>query len=101
MKRQLFLLAAGLAVSLAAVAGSPRYALDVKGLACPFCAYGIEKHLRNLEGVETVEVDVAGGRVLVTMTGDGELMRERAEQAVDRAGHAGGFRETGRQLDRR
>lgn len=86
MKRQLLLLTVGLALSLAALAGSPRYALGVKGLACPFCAYGIEKHLRKLEGVEAVEVDVAGGRVLVTMDGDADLTRERAEQAVDRAG---------------
>lgn len=86
MKRQLVLLAAALVFSLAALAAGPRYALEVNGLACPFCAYGIEKHLNKLEGVETVEVDVAGGRVLVTMAGDAELTRERAGQAVDRAG---------------
>lgn len=86
MKRRLILLAVGLALSLAALAGGPRYALGVKGLACPFCSYGIEKRLLKLEGVEAVEVDVAGGRVLVTMAGDAELTRERAGRAVDRAG---------------
>lgn len=86
MKRQWVLLAAGLAFSLAALAGGPRYALEVQGLACPFCAYGIEKHLQQLDGVEAVETDIAGGRVLVTMAGDAELTRENAEQAVDRAG---------------
>lgn len=86
MKRQLVLLAAALVFSLSASAGGLQYALGVKGLACPFCAYGIEKHLNGLEGVETVAVNVADGRVLVTMAGDAELSREKAEQAVDRAG---------------
>ena len=34
------------------------YEIRVAGLACPFCAYGIEKHLRKIEGVEQIEVDV-------------------------------------------
>lgn len=40
----------GMAVSLlmataAALAAGPSYRLAVDGLACPFCAYGIEKKL--------------------------------------------------------
>lgn len=69
-----------------ALAEAPRYALDVKGLACPFCAYGIEKHLNKLEGVGKVEVDIENGRVLVTMEDEAALTRDRAARAVDKAG---------------
>lgn len=80
------ILLAGLTLSLAALAGSPQYALGVNGLACPFCAYGIEKHLQKVEGVDAVEVDIKSGRVLVTMQENTSLTRERAENAIDRAG---------------
>lgn len=79
-------LLAGLALSLAALAGGPQYALGVKGLACPFCAYGIEKQLNQIDGVDAVEVDVETGRVLVTMEEGASLSRERAGQAVNDAG---------------
>lgn len=62
------------------------YALEVAGLACPFCAYGIEKRLGKLDGVDGVEVDIAGGRALVTMRPGASLTRERAAAAVDEAG---------------
>lgn len=85
MKRLTALLA-GLLLSLTALAAGPQYALEVKGLACPFCAYGIEKRLNKMEGVEEVEVDVAGGRVVVTMKKGATLTREKADKAVDEAG---------------
>ena len=48
-------MAAGMLVALflatTALAGQPRYNLSVDGLACPFCAYGIEKELAGLDGV--------------------------------------------------
>lgn len=62
MKRLTALLA-GLLLSLTALAAGPQYALEVKGLACPFCAYGIEKRLNKMEGVEEVEIDVGGSRL--------------------------------------
>ena len=34
----------------AASAGSATYSLEVDGLACPFCAYGIEKKLSAIDG---------------------------------------------------
>ena len=39
-----------IALSAAAMAASPAYRLLVDGLACPFCAYGIEKKLSAIEG---------------------------------------------------
>lgn len=43
------------------LAGGDRYQLQVDGLACPFCAYGIEKKLSRLEGIEQVTTNVANG----------------------------------------
>lgn len=79
-------------VSTAALAAGPSYQINVDGLACPFCAYGIEKQLGKIEGVRTIETDIEAGRVIVTMDDGHTLDESRAEQAVDRAGFTlGGF----------
>lgn len=80
------MLAALIAVSAGPSIAGPRYALEVDGLACPFCAYGIEKQLGRIDGVEVLETDIASGTVVVTMT-DGAILEEsRAREAVEAAG---------------
>ena len=68
-----------------AVAGE-RYVLGVDGLACPFCAYGVEKQLTRVEGVETVETDVKAGQVVVTLRDGATLDEARARAAVEASG---------------
>ena len=83
-----FLLIPLLAVVLGtpAFAGSNQYTLAVDGLACPFCAYGIEKRLSAIEGVESIETDVKSGQVIVTLAEGKTLSEEVARQAVKDAG---------------
>ncbi len=87
-----FLHRTGLALGLmmfaapAAVADSHVYKLYVDGLACPFCAYGVEKKVGAMEGVETVEIDIESGLVGVTVADDATLDEATAKQAVDEAG---------------
>ena len=58
MLKKYFLVLATLMFSVAALAADKSYVLGVDGLACPFCAYGIEKRLNKVDGVTGVEVDV-------------------------------------------
>ncbi len=62
------------------------YTIQVDGLGCPFCAYGIEKQLSAIEGVDSVVVDISKGLVNVTMQKDTRLDKEQARQAVTDAG---------------
>ena len=79
-------LALMLFTAVAASAEPQTYKLQVDGLACPFCAYGIEKQLSAIEGVEELDTDIAASVILLTMK-DGDLLDETAaEQAVERAG---------------
>lgn len=64
----------------------PVYTVEVDGLACPFCAYGIEKQLLAIEGVETVETDIQSGTVTVTMRPGSALDDHAARRAVEAAG---------------
>ncbi len=63
-----------------------RYVLGVDGLACPFCAYGIEKQLARIDGVQSVETQIAAAHVVVTLRDGATLDEARARAAVKAAG---------------
>ena len=73
-------------IPVAGHAGENVYVLQVDGLACPFCSYGIEKQLSSLEGVANVAVDIEKGSVAVTMQESASLDEKQARQAVKDAG---------------
>ena len=83
-----------LVVASAVYASPPTYRIHVDGLACPFCAYGIEKRLRKIDGVKQIEADIGAGTVTVTMAEGKTLGKEEARKAVKKAGFTlGGFKE--------
>jgi copper chaperone CopZ len=57
------------------------YQLKIDGLACPFCAYGIEKSLSRLQGVEQVETDIQTGIVNFVMK-DGAALSEKLAKGL-------------------
>lgn len=75
-----------LPVSATAAEDQAVYILQADGLACPFCAYGIEKQLNRIDGVESVETDVKSGTVVVTMKPRTTLDEADANRAVEAAG---------------
>ncbi len=75
-----------LAWSTTAEAGSHSYRLYVDGLACPFCAYGVEKNILGLKGVEKLDIDLEGGFITVVMEGGKALDERLAKKAVADAG---------------
>ncbi len=79
------LLAALLTIT-AALAAGPSYRLKVDGLACPFCAYGIEKKLSSIPGVAGVQTSIKHGSVIVTMRDGATLSQATAQRAVRAAG---------------
>ncbi len=89
MKRSLA--AAFLCLALAwplAAAGAEEsvYRLSVDGLACPFCAYGVEKSLNAIPGVSGIAIDIRSGHLTVRTTADGGLDEGTARRAVEAAG---------------
>lgn len=67
-------------------AGVAVYALQVDGLGCPFCTYGIEKQLSAIDGVDKVAVDLSKGQVVVIMKQNASLTEKQAQQAITDAG---------------
>ena len=82
----LFLMAVPFTSARAAEHELPTYHLRVDGLACPFCAYGIEKRLIAMIAVTRIEVDIAAGEMTVHVE-EGIVLEEAvAERAVTSAG---------------
>lgn len=69
-----------------AIAAGTQYIMRVDGLACPYCAYGIEKKLKQIEGVEKIDVDLDKGLVKVDVREGTELEQEQMKQLYKDAG---------------
>ncbi len=67
-------------------AGQQAWEMRVDGLACPYCAYGVEKKLKAIEGVEQVEVDLDKGLVKVRANEAVQLTEPQMETLFRDAG---------------
>ena len=75
-----------LAWSLGALAAGTRYVMRVDGLACPYCAYGVEKKLKKIEGVEAIDVDLDHGLVTVDVREGVQLTEPQMTELFKQAG---------------
>ncbi len=75
--------AAGDACHGTAVAG-------VKGMACPFCAYGLRKHLLAIPGVKNVQVDLNNSEATIEPNSGAEVTAAQIQEAINDAGFSPG-----------
>ncbi|MBM3687275.1 MAG: heavy-metal-associated domain-containing protein [Actinobacteria bacterium] len=59
---------------------------QVTGMTCDHCVRAVTTELVLLDGVRSVDVDLAQG--VVTVTSDGPLDVEDVREAIDEAGYA-------------
>ena len=60
--------------------------LQVDGLSCPFCAYGLEKKLKSLKGVATLDIKINQGLIFLTLKGNSSLRYSQIRKKVNEAG---------------
>ena len=73
-------------VSSAQADGSATVTIAVDGLSCPFCAYGLEKHLKRVKGVASVQIEMQRGRAAVVLEPGAQVEDRALREAVKRAG---------------
>ncbi|MEX5299594.1 heavy-metal-associated domain-containing protein [Kocuria sp. CPCC 205292] len=62
--------------------------VNVSGMTCGHCVVSVTEELTELEGVESVDVDlVAGGVSPVVLTTSRELSEDEIREAVEEAGY--------------
>ncbi len=77
--------------------GMLKVSVQVDGLSCPFCAYGLEKKLKKVGNVASLEILVSEGRAVLSPEPGMSLDLEAVEQAV----RDGGFTPSGLTLTAR
>ena len=60
--------------------------LDVRGMSCPFCAFGIEKKLRGVPGVDDVSVLLDEGQIELRFGPGNHTAPADIRRAVEEAG---------------
>ncbi len=62
---------------------------SVSGMTCSHCVAAVTEEVSQLEGVDTVEIDLnAGGNSTVTVTSSQALSFDAVRDAVDEAGYS-------------
>ena len=91
MKRIVLVLIAVFFLSIAAWPADQEVVdVSLTGLACPFCAYSVEKSLSKLSGVDSVTVDLAANHVRVVMQAEHSADLQQIKQAIVNAGFTPG-----------
>lgn len=72
--------------ALPAQAQVEQLTLRVDGLACPFCAYGLEKKIKKLEGYKSFDFLINEGKTTVKWQADKGLDLDAIHEAVRKAG---------------
>lgn len=80
-----------LALSLPMQAEIRKVTVAVDGMSCPFCAFGVEKRLRKVEGVESVEISTRDGTATAVANVGGSVAIEKIPAAVEAAGFTPGI----------
>ena len=68
-----------------------RVVVEVKGLACPFCAYGLEKQFKEVSGVTEIRIDVEQGLLSFTWTAQDPVDKKEIKRLVKKAGFTAGM----------
>jgi len=64
--------------------------VSLTGLACPFCAFSVEKSISKLPGVDSVTVDLAATQVRVVMKAEHTADLKQINKAIVNAGFTPG-----------
>ncbi|MCH6575039.1 MAG: heavy-metal-associated domain-containing protein [Bacteroidetes bacterium] len=60
--------------------------VEVDGLSCPFCAYGLEKKLSGIDGVASIKIDIDQGMAILTISENKIITEEEIRKVVKQAG---------------
>ena len=64
-----------------------QFEMQVAGLGCPFCAYGLEKKFKEFKGIKDVKIEMETGQFNFSYPADKKLSLEDVENQVDKAGY--------------
>lgn len=60
--------------------------VEIDGMACPFCSYGVIKKLKKIEGQQDLYIDVQKGYATFSIPADNKPTREKLNNIIEEAG---------------
>lgn len=63
------------------------FEIQVDGLGCPFCAYGLEKKFKEFKGIKDVAIDIETGDFSFTYPAEKSLSMQAVIKQVEKAGY--------------
>ena len=89
MKRIYVTLILGLLSTVAVTAQKEMdvFMVQVDGLGCPFCAYGLEKKFKEFKGIKKVKIDIETGDFSFSFPSENALSMEAVIKQVEKAGY--------------
>ena len=67
--------------------GRDKFMVQVDGLGCPFCAYGLEKKFKEFKGIKDVKIDIETGDFSFSYPSEKMLSMADVEKQVEKAGY--------------
>ena len=64
--------------------------MEVNGMACPYCAYGMENELKKVSGVDDVKIQLKEGMAYISTLKKQEPLKENLALIVKNAGFTPG-----------
>lgn len=64
-----------------------KFQVQVDGLGCPFCAYGLEKKFKEFKGIKNVKIEIETGDFSFDYPAEKALSLEDVEKQVEKAGY--------------
>jgi len=64
-----------------------RFTVQVDGLGCPFCAYGLEKKFKEFKGIKKVKIEMETGMMNFQYPAKKALTIAQIEKQVEKAGY--------------
>lgn len=64
-----------------------KFMVQVDGLGCPFCAYGLEKKFKEFKGIKDVKIDIETGDFSFNYPSEKGLTLIDVEKQVEKAGY--------------
>ena len=64
-----------------------KFMVQVDGLGCPFCAYGLEKKFKEFKGIKNVKIDIETGDFSFRYPAEKALTMDAVVAQVEKAGY--------------
>ena len=82
----LFFIIGGINAFAQTKADTNRVEVNIEGLSCPFCAYGLEKKIKEIDGTANIKIDVQKGLLTFSFLKGKKVTEQKLRKIVKSAG---------------